>query len=442
MELPFKAYDIRGVYGETLTDSLVEDIGKALAHHLDHGTIIVGFDARDSSPDLRDALISGLKSHGSDVIDIRQCTSPELYWAVNDLDADGGVMITASHNPPEYNGLKLCGANAEPIDEATGLQTIYDLTQDLSEEPVEQGSYNHVNTRDDYLAFLTSLINPDELTDHHIVFDAGNGVAGPTVQSLYDDLLITYDSLYLAPDSAFPNHDPNPMISENTEAIREHVKTSDAEAGFAWDGDGDRFFLIDETGAFVAPDVLYAFIADRYLAGNHGPLVKSALCGRIVDDVANRHDVSLGVSRVGHGFVKRCVDEHNAVLGGEHSGHYYFDETYGCDDGIAASLITYAVINDLETPLSTALDEYRSYVKSGEQNFEVNDRDAALRRVEDAYSDHEIERIDGLTVHIDDTTWFNVRKSNSEPLVRLNVEGTNEATVQDVTADVKAIIDA
>jgi len=440
MNRPFKAYDVRGIYGDDLTDDLAEDIGKALAHYLDQGTIIVGYDARESSPGLRDALISGLKTHGSDVIDIRQCTSPELYWAVNDLDADGGVMITASHNPPAYNGLKLCAAHAEPIDAESGLKNIYSLVQDLPDAPAKQGRYQHVNTRDDYIAFLHSLIAPNELSETTIAFDTGNGVAGPTVKQLYDDLPVEYEGFFLDPDSSFPNHDPNPMVAENTATLREHVQQTDADAGFAWDGDGDRFFLIDNNGAFIPPDVLYAFIADRYLAGNPGSIVKSALCGQIVDDVAQRNKVSLHVSRVGHGFVKRCVDQNQAVLGGEHSGHYYFDETNGCDDGLAASLLTLAIINDLDQPLAEAIDEYDSYVKSGEQNFEVDDRDAAINRVKEAYDDHDIERIDGITVHIDDNTWFNVRKSNSEPLVRLNVEGEDEATVTEVAEHVKSII--
>ena len=440
MELPFKAYDVRGIYNDTLTDELTEDIGAALAHYLDHGTIVIGYDARQSSPSLRDALVQGLKDHGSDVIDIRQCTSPELYWAINHFDAAGGVMITASHNPPEYNGLKLCSAHAEPIDAESGLKDLYELTKDLPDQPATQGRYNHQDTRDDYVAFIHGLVDPDELRENHVVFDAGNGVAGPTAKAVYDDLPLDYDALYMEPNSSFPNHDPNPMEPENTADLREQVKASHADAGFAWDGDADRFFLIDDQGRFVAPDVLYAFLADRYLAGNPGPIVKSALCGQIVDDVAERNNVALGVSRVGHGFVKRSYDEHNAVLAGEHSGHYYFDETHGCDDGIAASLLTYAVLSDLDTRVSEALDEYKTYVKSGEQNFEVDDRDAAIQRILEEYGDKEIERIDGVTVHVDDNTSFNVRKSNSEPLVRLNAEGTDKEIVDIIVSEAEQII--
>lgn len=440
MKLPFKAYDVRGIYDDTLTEDLTERIGAAVAHYLDEDPIVIGFDARQSSPSLRDALVNGLKDYGSDVIDIRQCTSPELYWAVNAFDAAGGVMITASHNPPEYNGLKLCRANAEPIDAETGLKDVHDLAHDLPEQPGSQGRYRHVETRDEYVSFIQSLVDPDALNEQHIVFDAGNGVAGPTVKQVYAELPIKHDNLCMDPDSSFPNHDPNPMEPENTETLRNHVVEAEADAGFAWDGDGDRFFLVDDNGKFVSPDVLYAFFAERYLSGNPGPIVKSALCGQVVDDVANRNDVALGVSRVGHGFVKRAFNENDAVLAGEHSGHYYFQETHGCDDGIAASLLTYAVLSDLDQPVSDALDEYRAYVKSGEQNFEVDDRDAAIQRILDKYGDKEIERVDGVTVHLDKNTWFNVRKSNSEPLVRLNAEGMDTGTVNDIIDEAEHII--
>lgn len=439
MEPPFKAYDVRGVYNDTLTDGLVEDIGKALAHYLADGDIIIGYDARESSEDLRDALVSGLKAFDGDVVDIRRCTSPELYWAINHYDAVGGAMITASHNPPEYNGLKICGSGAAPIDEQSGLKDIYQLTQSLPEEPPGNGSYEHRGTRDSYVDFLTGFLDKDLLDGSDLVFDTGNGVAGPTVQQVYDDLPGDYEGLFLEPDSDFPNHEPNPMLDENTAELRERVAESDADAGFAWDGDGDRFFLIDDRGEFVSPSVLFAFIADRYLSGTPGPVVQTALCGQIVDDVVSAHDLPVHTSKVGHGNVKRCIDRNDAVLGGEHSGHYYFEESYGCDDGVLASLYVYAILDDLDEPLSEELEDYRVYVQSGEQNFEVADRDAAVQRVLDAYDDHEVERVDGATVMLDDA-WFNVRKSNSEPVVRLNVEGQDRDQVESIASDVANVI--
>ena len=433
MEAPFRAYDVRGIVDDDITPEFAKRLGNGVAQYLKTDTLIVGRDIRPSSKALSEALIQGMNEVGVDVIDIGECTTPMVYFAINNESVGGGVMITASHNPPEYNGFKICGPHAVPIDAGNGLPNVEALTKN----PVSQKEGDRIvkDVQDEYISHVLTFAQ--DTGSSKIVMDGGNATAGLVVPAIFENTEIQRVPLYLKPDGSFPNHHPNPMIDKNTIDLRQKVVQEKADAGFTWDGDSDRFFICDEKGQMIAPDVFFAFMVDSLL--ENGKIVKNALCGHIVDDVADGKDISVHKERVGHGFIKRAMRDQKADLGAEHSAHYYFKKNWYAYDGLIASVIAASIISKGDAPLSERIKPYQTYKKSGEINFEVEDRDAVVQAVQQAYPPEKQDTIDGITIDLG-SGWFNIRKSNSEPVVRLNVEAETEEQKDALLSDAKAII--
>jgi len=439
MKDPFRAYDIRGIVGENIDKVFAKKLGEVTAQHIDGDTIIVGRDIRPSSQELSEALIQGIKRTGTNVIDIGEVTTPMVYFAINYWQKAGGIMITASHNPPEYNGFKICGEHAVPIDEGNGLKQIHDAFHNYQQQEHKHGNTEKKRVEKAYVDHVITFA--DNLKQQKIIMDGGNGAAGLITEKIFGRTPIEIDPLYLEPNGAFPNHEPNPMIPKNTMDLRRRVKESSARAGFAWDGDADRFFICDEKGVMISPDVFFAYLIDTYNADETKNVLKNALCGQIVDDVSEKNNVDVHTERVGHGFMKRAMRKYDASLGAEHSAHYYFKYNFYADDGMIPAVIAASLISQSNVPLSERIKPYKKYYKSGEKNFNVDNREAVLKRVEEEYSEEQKERIDGITVTFKEG-WFNIRKSNSEPVVRLNVEADSEGALQKILTQAKRHIHA
>jgi phosphomannomutase len=458
----FKAYDIRGVYPDELDASAARAVGRALARFLrerrDGGpgaaaapasqprgappaatpnAVVVGRDMRESGVVLREALIEGLRAERADVIDVGRVSSPMLYYAVDALGAQGGAMITASHNPGEYNGLKICRESAIPIGIESGLSEIRDLAMELEHEPpsaAPRGFVREESIQDRYRAALLELLQPR--SRRRVVIDAGNGIAGEAIEPLLEQLPLDVTRLYFEPDGRFPNHEANPIKLENLEDVRREVSSQGADLGVAFDGDGDRAVFVDERGEPLPADLttvlfIRTLVEQRLLGvGPGSTLAYDLRSSQVVPEEIHELGAVPLRSRVGHAFIKLAMRESGAVFGGELSGHYYFrfPSGYVADDGAAAFLLMLRVLECADRPLSELWTPLRRYAQSGELSQPVADPDAAIRRVKAAYADGECDELDGLTVCYADW-WFNLRPSNTEPLLRLNVEAATRDEV-------------
>jgi len=432
----FKAYDIRGVYPDTLDEDLARDIGRAYVNHLglSGSRVVVARDMRLSGETLEKAFIAGVTEAGADVLDLGLVSTDALYFAVGHLEEPGGAMVTASHNPKEYNGFKLCREDAIALSLDEGIGQIRDLilsgkTPGAVEFP---GSVEEGEISEDYAEHCLSFIETEGLRPLKIVVDAGNGMAGKMLPPVFEKLPFEYVPMYFELDGNFPNHPPSPIEPENTEALRERVVAESADFGVAFDGDADRVFVIDEKGEVVSGDLLAALVAKSVLEKKPGEtIVYSAVCSKALPELIRREGGVPVRTKAGHSIIKPQMRKHDAAFGGEHSGHFYFRDNYFADSGIIAMLTVAELVSNQEKPVSELLSPIDPYVRSGEINSEVEDQETVMQKVEEFYTERgaDVDHLDGLTIEFDDW-WFSLRPSNTEPLLRLNVEAENSETMQ------------
>jgi len=437
----FKAYDIRGTYPDQLNDQLAYQLGLALAQYLKAKQVVVGQDARPSSDALADNLIRGLADQGVAVTDIGLCTSPMLLFACAAGDFDGGVMVTASHNPPQYNGFKLSCQGGQPIGQGTGLEEIRQLVQEKQFSPLNQGgAINKKEILNDYLAETFSHFEASRLDSFKIVADAGNGVAGLVFPEFFANLNCQVFPLYWQPDGSFPNHLANPLIKETLKDCQQKILSEKADLGIATDGDGDRIFFLDEKAKVVAGDLITALIAREILKVKPGSkIIYDVRSSQIVKETIEQcHGVPF-VSRIGHSFFKTTMRKENIYFGGESSGHYYLKDNAFREAPMVVILYILKILTETKRTLSSVIAPFLKYFSSGEINFSVKDKEAALRDIERHYDTGQISHIDGLSVEYDDWN-FNLRCSNTEPLLRLNLEADNQELLQHKLEEIKGLL--
>ena len=439
----FKAYDVRGVVPDELDVAVAEATGAAFVRLTGAKTIVTLHDMRASSQPLAAALGRGATSQGADVIYGGLGSTDMVYYASGFLDIPG-VMITASHNPAKYNGMKLCKAGAKPVGIETGLAEIKQLVADGV--PAFEGTPGTVTSRDllpGYADYLKKLVDISGIRPLTVVVDAGNGMAGYTVPTVFEGLPITTIPLYFELDGTFPNHEANPIEPANLRDLQQAVKEHRADIGLAFDGDADRCFVVDERGEIVSPSVLTALIATRELVREPGgTVIHNLITSRAVPELIGEHGGAAVRTRVGHSFIKAKMAETNAIFGGEHSGHFYFRDFWFADSGMLAALHTLGALGHDDRPLSAILADFARYAASGEINSEVADQAATAQRVKDVYASQPgvtTDELDGLTVS-GDTWWFNLRPSNTEPLLRLNVEAANEVEMAAIRDEVLGLV--
>jgi phosphomannomutase len=436
----FKAYDVRGTVPDELNAEVVRRIGAAFASWSGAREVLVGRDARLSSPELAAALIEGLTAQGIGAIDLGLASTDLLYYASGSLDRPG-VMITASHNPKEYNGLKFCLARAKPVGEDSGLGEIRALTEKGDEIlGTGHGTVRERNVMDAYVDHVIAFTDVGRMRPLAVAVDTANGMGGLVVPAVMERLPITLHHLYPELDGTFPNHPADPIDPENQRDLKRAVIEHGADVGMAFDGDADRVFLVDEQARDVSGSVMTALIAAAMLDREPGAkVVHNLICSWAVPEVIREHGGEPIRTRVGHSFIKQVMAETGAIFGGEHSGHYYFRDNYGADSGLIAAVIALGELSDASEPLSALLAQYRRYESSGEINSRVDDPERKVEEIARALQDGRQDRLDGLTVEFDDW-WCNIRPSNTEPLLRLNVEARTDEILGARTAEVLALI--
>ncbi|MGV9428778.1 phosphomannomutase/phosphoglucomutase [Streptomyces sp. NPDC003656] len=445
-----KAYDVRGVVPDQWDESLAALFGAAFAEVTDARAIVVGHDMRPSSPGLTRAFARGAAERGVDVTEIGLCSTDQLYYASGALGLPG-AMFTASHNPARYNGIKMCRAGAAPVGQDTGLAEIRALVERWLEsgapEPAAApGTLTARDTLEDYAAYLRSLVDLSAIRPLKVVVDAGNGMGGHTVPTVLAGLPLTVVPMYFELDGTFPNHEANPLDPANIVDLRKRVVQEGADLGLAFDGDADRCFVVDENGDPVSPSAITALVAVRELArnGGSGTVIHNLITSRTVPEVVRENGGTPVRTRVGHSFIKAEMARSGAIFGGEHSAHYYFKDFWNADTGMLAALHTLAALGGQDGPLSALVAAYDRYAGSGEINSTVADQAGRLAAIRAAYADRPgvtLDDLDGLTVSTADW-WFNVRPSNTEPLLRLNAEARDEATMEKIRDEALALIRA
>jgi phosphomannomutase len=426
----FKAYDIRGKVGTELNAEVAMHVGQAMADWLpNEGIVAVGRDMRPDSEDLAKAVIEGLRMQGRSVWDIGQITTDMIYFAVGKNGLAGGAVVTASHNPGEYNGIKLCREEARPIGLETGLADIRDAVLAQNFVPAaKMGDYEKHHVNDGWIDHVLSFIDVSKLTPLKLAVDAGNGMAGAIFPLLEKHVPWQITRMYFELDGTFPNHEANPLKFETLKDLIETIKRDKLDGGVAFDGDGDRAFLIDETGEIVTAGAMSAMIAEYFLQEHKGgTIVYDARNSRTVPEVVQANGGVPVISRVGHAIIKDHMRKHDASFGGEGSGHFYFKDNWYADSGLIAAVIGLYVATLSGLKLSELRKKYSHYEAIPETNFEVEDKNAAIEKLAALFPEAKQDRLDGLTVSFDDKSWFNVRPSNTESLLRLNAEAaTNE----------------
>ncbi|MER7186166.1 phosphomannomutase/phosphoglucomutase [Streptomyces hyaluromycini] len=445
-----KAYDVRGVVPDQWDEALAELFGAAFVQVTGAAAIVVGHDMRPSSPGLSRAFARGAAALGVDVTEIGLCSTDQLYYASGALGLPG-AMFTASHNPAQYNGIKMCRAGAAPVGQDTGLTEIRELAERWLQEgaPEPAASPGTITTREtlsDYAAHLLSLVDLTSIRPLKVVVDAGNGMGGHTVPTVFEGLPLTLVPMYFELDGTFPNHEANPLDPANIVDLQERVRAESADLGLAFDGDADRCFVVDERGEPVSPSAITALVAARELAknGGKGTVIHNLITSWTVPEVVRENGGTPVRTRVGHSFIKAEMATSGAIFGGEHSAHYYFKDFWNADTGMLAALHVLAALGGQSGPLSSLVAQYDRYTGSGEINSTVADQQASLAEIRAVYGDRDdvtLDDLDGLTVTAADW-WFNVRPSNTEPLLRLNAEARDEATMTKIRDEVLAIIRA
>ncbi|MBT3167643.1 phosphomannomutase/phosphoglucomutase [Streptomyces sp. Vc74B-19] len=445
-----KAYDVRGVVPDQWDESLAELFGAAFVRVTAATAVVTGHDMRPSSPGLSAAFARGAAAQGADVTEIGLCSTDQLYYASGALDLPG-AMFTASHNPARYNGIKLCRAGAAPVGQDTGLADIRALVEEWSDSgapapAAATGKVTRRDTLDDYAAHLRSLVDLTGIRPLKVVVDAGNGMGGHTVPTVFAGLPLTLVPMYFELDGTFPNHEANPLDPANIVDLRKRVREEGADLGLAFDGDADRCFVVDERGEPVSPSAVTALVASRELArnGGKGTVIHNLITSWSVPEVVRENGGTPERTRVGHSFIKAEMARTGAIFGGEHSAHYYFRDFWNADTGMLAALHVLAALGEQQGTLSALVDRYDRYTGSGEINSTVDDQAARIAAIRAAYEGRDgiaLDELDGLTVTAADW-WFNVRPSNTEPLLRLNAEARDEATMTRVRDEALALIRA
>jgi len=436
----FKAYDVRGVVPDDLDIALVRDIGAAFAQITDGRAILIGRDCRLSSPDFAAALAEGITSQGSDAIDLGLASTDLLYFASGSQDLPG-IMITASHNPKEYNGLKFCQPGARPVGEDTGLRDVRALVEaGIEPTPGPRGSIHQRDLLDAYVDHVLRFVDVDAMRRLTVVVDTANGMGGLVVPAVFARLPITAHYLFAELDGTFPNHPADPLNPENQRDLKAAVLEHRADVGLAFDGDADRVFLVDEHAEDVSGSLLTALVAASMLRKEPGAkIVHNLICSWIVPETIRANGGEPIRTRVGHSFIKQVMADTGAVFGGEHSGHYYFRENYRADSGLIAAVVALGDLSASGGSLSTLLAPYRKYWDSGEINSVVSDQQGKIEELAGILADGKQDRLDGLTVEFADW-WCNVRPSNTEPLLRLNIEARSKELLDERTAALLAVI--
>lgn len=444
----FKAYDIRGLVDVELSEQVVTEIGAAFVIALNlaaesggPGAIVLGRDMRESGVAYANAFAAGVTSQGVDVIDVGLASTDQLYFASGKLNLPG-AMLTASHNPAAYNGIKLCQPGAKPVGQETGLARIKELVLAGNIQPAKTvGKITQQDVLVDYAKFLHELAGLSQVKPLTVVVDAGNGMAGHTAPVVLDLPGLSVIEMYFELDGNFPNHEANPIDPKNLVELQRKVVETKADLGLAFDGDADRCFLVDNNGNLVTPSALTALIAKRFLSRNPGAtIVHNLICSKAVPEIIAEHGGKAVRTRVGHSFIKQVMAEHNAVFGGEHSGHFYFRDFWFADSGMLAALIAIAELTNSELKFSELIASSDRYLQSGEINSQVPDLPAAMARVVAAFgSGNEIDELDGVTIS-SSNWWLNVRPSNTEPMIRLNVEANSAELLAERVAAALAVI--
>ena len=435
----FKAYDIRGIYGELLDEQLAEAVGAATAQYLQAKSLIVSRDMRQSSGSLAEAVIRGILSTGCDALDAGLLSTDANYFAIAKYGHDGGIQVTASHNPAAYNGFKISREQAIPMGSDSGLARIEEIALSAPPRPAEKrGQLTQKDILADYTEHVFSFA--EDLKPLRVVIDAANGMAGRMLPPLLERLPITATRMYFELDGTFPNHEANPLNPENLLDLQQAVCAENADLGVAFDGDADRCILVNDKGQPVACDLLTALLAGALLR-THGPsaVVYDIRSSRVVAEEIRRHGGTPIRERVGHSFMKAALRKHNAVMGGELSGHFYWRDNFFADSGAITMIHVLNLLSREEKPLSELLRPLQRYHATGEVNFDVADKPAVIAKLADAFSDGKQDRLDGLTVEYD-RWWFNVRPSNTEPTLRLNLEADSRELMDAKKAAVVAVI--
>ncbi|CAN5127091.1 phosphomannomutase/phosphoglucomutase [soil metagenome] len=442
----FKAYDIRGNVPDQLDADLCRRIGAAFARFTNEGEssaqrVLVARDMRPSGEELSDAFADGVQSQGVDVTDLGLASTDLVYFAAGKLDAPG-AMFTASHNPARYNGIKLCLSGASPVGQDSGLDEIRAMIEEGAEEGAEEpGGRDSVDMLDTFADHVRSFVDASSLRPLKVIADTANGMGGLVVPAVCDGLPFDLEVLFPDRDGTFPNHPPDTIQPENQRQLQERVLETGADIGLAFDGDADRVFLVDEKAQLLSGSLTTGIVASGILAKNPGAkVIHNLICSRAVPEIIREAGGEPLRSRVGHSFIKGLMAKTGAIFGGEHSGHYYFRDNYRADSGLIAALVVLEQLSVAGVPLSELRQPFERYAASGEINTEVDDPLAIIDKVAESYDDRPQDRVDGLTVDCGDW-WFNLRPSNTEPLLRLNLEAPTEDEVATRVAEVQALME-
>ncbi len=438
-----KAYDVRGVVGDQegqINEGFVRDVGASFARLMraeGAKSVVVGHDMRDSSPGLAAAFIEGVTAQGLDAVNLGLTSTDELYYAAG-VGECPGAMFTASHNPAQYNGIKLCRAGAKPVGQGTGLERIVEeLVAGVPSYDGEPGTSSDKDVLDGYADYLLSLV-PMDIRPLKVAVDAGNGMGGLTVPAVFGKLPVELKDLYFELDGNFPNHEANPLEPKNLVDLQKFTVDNGCDLGIAFDGDADRCFIVDENGDAVSPSTVCAMIAERYLGQHPGAtIIHNLITSKSVPEIVSELGGTPVRTRVGHSFIKAKMAETGAVFGGEHSAHYYFSDFFNADSGMLAALHVLATLGAQDKSLSELKGKYERYIASGEINSEVADQAASTNAVVEAFADRteSSDDMDGVTVELTSGAWFNVRASNTEPLLRLNAEAATQEEVDAIVEE-------
>ena len=436
----FKAYDIRGTFPDEIDAALCYEIGGAFAIFAKSSKILVARDMRPSGVELTAAFEEGVRDQGVDVIDLGMASTDMIYFAAGTLDAPG-AMFTASHNPARYNGIKLCLAGAKPVGQDTGLATIKQLVVDgVGPSDKTGGNRTERALLADFARHVHSFVDTSVLRPLKVIADTANGMGGLVVPPIFEGLPFDIEIMYPELDGTFPNHPADPIQPENLRDLQKRVLETNADVGLAFDGDADRVFLVDEKAQLVSGSLTTAIVAKAMLEKKPGStILHNLICSKAVPEVVRENGGTPVKTRVGHSFIKAVMAETGAVFGGEHSGHYYFLDNFRADSGIIAALIVLEMLSKADQPLSELRKPFERYAASGEINTEVDDQTAVVERVAEHYKDARQDRMDGLTVDLGDW-WFNLRPSNTEPLLRLNLEAPTPEECDARVAEVRSLM--
>lgn len=432
----FKAYDVRGVYEQNLTEDTAYKIGRAFVCFLKCKDVIVGTDMRLSSPKLSRAFMKGATEQGANAIFIGKVCTDAVYFASGFLNKPA-VMFTASHNPPQYNGMKFCKANSVPINEDTGLRKIKEIIENAQYEKIKIKKSGKIVKKDvlkQYARHVRKFINVKKLRKLNVAVDAGNGMAGKIIPLVYKNLPVKIAPLYFTLDGTFPNHPADPSRYENLRDLQKEVKEKNCDFGFAFDGDADRIFFVDENSKVVNSSLISALIIKNVLSKRKKKkIIYNAVCSHIVPETIKKYSGIPVIERVGHSFIKETMRKTRALFGCEHSAHYYYRDNYRADSGIITSLIVAEIASMENKKLSELLEEFKKYYAIEETNIKVKDKNAKLKEIEAIYkrqNPKKLSRIDGVTIEFEDW-WCNARPSNTEPLLRLNLEANSEQLMRE-----------